>query len=28
MVHISQRTHVRLREIAEELVRTGILPGG
>jgi GAF domain-containing protein len=27
MVHISQRTHVRLREIAEELVRTGILPG-
>lgn len=26
MVHISQRTHVRLREIAEDLVRTGILP--
>jgi GAF domain-containing protein len=27
MVHISQRTHVRLRDIAEELVRTGSLPG-
>ena len=27
MVHISQRTHVRLRDIADELVRTGILPG-
>ena len=26
MVHISQRTHVRLRDIADELVRTGILP--
>ncbi len=26
MVHISQRTHVRLREIAENLVRTGVLP--
>jgi len=27
MVHISQRTHVRLRDIADELVRTGVLPG-
>lgn len=27
LVHLSQRTHVRLREIADELVRTGSLPG-
>lgn len=27
LVLVSQRTHVRLREVAEELVRTGSLPG-
>jgi hypothetical protein len=27
MVHTSQRTHVKLRALAEELVRTGELPG-
>lgn len=26
MVHVSQRTHVRLREIADGLVTTGVLP--
>jgi transcriptional regulator with GAF, ATPase, and Fis domain len=26
MVHVSQRSHLRLRDVADELVRTGLLP--
>jgi hypothetical protein len=28
IVHVSQSTNVKLREVADELVRTGALPGG